>query len=453
MHRGGNRLLGVGDLGGLGGLGRSAQALHQGPATQGGEHLTDVAQLRADAVALSRGRGQLAVGLLTHPRRVVAGLGHDLVGLRLGVLEQLLGPRAHLLRVVLGPLGELAQPGLALGQGCLLLPAARLELCVGRLAAGGECDLELRRRRGGLEAVGLELRSELLALCGRDALGLGDDGLGLPVGLGDDAHGFLVRAGASLLGIRRRGRLELGGCTRGALADLVGLRTGAGAHLGCLLVGERQDLGDALTEVGERLTRRRSALLQVGHDPRLLAELASQVGQGSVELGQLHAALCSVLLGCLERAVLRLDEGVDLFGLVAAAGELEVWSVDHDRPMQGQGAGEGWTSPSWQASEQKAQRSRRPQGDWSVQADARVEDGVDDMSTTMLATTTAAEANSTMPMITGRSCWLIASIDGLAEAGQAEHGLGDDHAAEQCPRSMPNWVTTGVSAAAQPVPA
>ena len=55
------------------------------------------------------------------------------------------------------------------------------------------------------------------------------------------------------------------------------------------------------------------------------------------------------------------------------------------------------------------------------------------MSTTMLATTTAAEAKSTIPMMTGRSCWLIASIDGLAEAGQAEHGLGDDDAAEQGP--------------------
>ena len=69
----------------------------------------------------------------------------DLVGLRLGVLEQALGPGAHLVRVVLGPLGELAQPGLALGEGGLLLLAARLELGVGRLAAGGERDLELGR--------------------------------------------------------------------------------------------------------------------------------------------------------------------------------------------------------------------------------------------------------------------------------------------------------------------
>ena len=55
------------------------------------------------------------------------------------------------------------------------------------------------------------------------------------------------------------------------------------------------------------------------------------------------------------------------------------------------------------------------------------------MSTTMLATTTANEANSTIPMMTGRSCWLMASIDGLAEAGQAEHGLGDDDAADEGP--------------------
>ncbi len=100
---------------------------------------------------------------------MVAGLGHDLVSLRLGVLEQVLGLRAHLVRVVLCPLGELAQPGLALGVGGLLLLAARLELRVGRLAAGGERDLELRRRRGRLEAVRLELGSELLALRGRDA--------------------------------------------------------------------------------------------------------------------------------------------------------------------------------------------------------------------------------------------------------------------------------------------
>ena len=66
----------------------TAPGVHQGPATERGEHLADVAELRGDAVALSRGGRELAVGLLTHPRGVVAGLGDDLVGLRLGVLEQ-----------------------------------------------------------------------------------------------------------------------------------------------------------------------------------------------------------------------------------------------------------------------------------------------------------------------------------------------------------------------------
>ena len=36
----------------------------------------------------------------------------------------------------------------------------------------------------------------------------------------------------------------------------------------------------------------------------------------------------------------------------------------------------------------------------------------------MLATTTAAAANSTMPMITGRSCWLIASMAVLPSPGR-----------------------------------
>ena len=62
---------------------------------------------------------------------------------------------------------------------------------------------------------------------------------------------------------------------------------------------------------------------------------------------------------------LRLDEGLGLFGLVAAAGELEVWSVDHDRPMQGQGAGGGVDLAILAGIGQKAQRSHARTGDWS----------------------------------------------------------------------------------------
>ena len=69
----------------------------------------------------------------------------------------------------------------------------------------------------------------------------------------------------------------------------------------------------------------------------------------------------------------------------------------------------------------------------------------------MFATTTAAAASSTTPMITGWS-WLVIADDGLvAETVDAEDRLGDDHAPpSSAPRSMPNWVTTGVSALRRP---
>ena len=49
----------------------------------------------------------------------------------------------------------------------------------------------------------------------------------------------------------------------------------------------------------------------------------------------------------------------------------------------------------------------------------------------MFATTTAVAVTMTTPMITGRSCCWMAWYGGEAEAGHAEHDLGDDRAAEQ----------------------
>src|ERR1035437_3929472 len=69
----------------------------------------------------------------------------------------------------------------------------------------------------------------------------------------------------------------------------------------------------------------------------------------------------------------------------------------------------------------------------------------------MLATTMAAEASSTIPMVTG---WvlLVEGVDPrLAEARQAEDRLGDHCATKGAPRSMPKGAATGVSALRRPV--
>ncbi len=87
-----------------------------------------------------------------------------------------------------------------------------------------------------------------------------------------------------------------------------------------------------------------------------------------------------------------------------------------------------------------------------MQADAGVEDGVRDVDEDV-RDHDAAEANSTMPMITGRSCWVIASIGGLAQPGQAEHGLGDHDAAEELAQVDAELGHDRGERAAQPVPA
>jgi hypothetical protein len=52
-----------------------------------------------------------------------------------------------------------------------------------------------------------------------------------------------------------------------------------------------------------------------------------------------------------------------------------------------------------------------------MEADARVQDGVEGVDDDV-GDTTAVDANRTMPMITGRSCWLIASTAVLPRPGR-----------------------------------
>lgn len=68
----------------------------------------------------------------------------------------------------------------------------------------------------------------------------------------------------------------------------------------------------------------------------------------------------------------------------------------------------------------------------------------------MLAATTAAEVNRTMPMITGRSCWLIATTAVLPSPGRLNTDSITTTPPISRPRSIPNWVTTGVSALRRP---
>ena len=64
----------------------------------------------------------------------------------------------------------------------------------------------------------------------------------------------------------------------------------------------------------------------------------------------------------------------------------------------------------------------------------------------MFATTTKAEASSTMPMTTGRSWLRIASMDVLPSPSRLNTCSVMTAPPRRVPRSMPNWVTIGVSA-------
>jgi hypothetical protein len=64
----------------------------------------------------------------------------------------------------------------------------------------------------------------------------------------------------------------------------------------------------------------------------------------------------------------------------------------------------------------------------------------------MLATTTAADAMRTTPMMTGRSCWPMASTSVLPSPGGLNTVSTTTTPPISWPMSMPNCVTTGVRA-------
>ena len=131
------------------------------------------------------------------------------------------------------------------------------EVLLGRAAAAGQGGLEVGRRLGGLGALLLVDRLGLLQAGRRVALGGVEPVVGVATGVLEHAGGLGLGVAAGLVGVL----VGVAVLARHLVGDLLALVVEQGAaaleQVAGLVLGEAEDLGDALTEV---LERRRAGL-------------------------------------------------------------------------------------------------------------------------------------------------------------------------------------------------